>query len=364
MSWFITVLNVAWNVLVIGLAAAFSFAIYRLLAKGSYTPTGDPDLAAALGKNASKWSTRRVAVAYVDLNRRPNTRLAFMGCDENTAFELGSVTKALTGLLVADAVGRRELALSDQLSTLDERLFAPLGDKTLKSLVTHTSGLPRVPLSLLLRGYAGLLFGLSPYPRTGPDIVALASKQRLKGSGVAYSNLGGALAGQLVAQRAGSGYHDLLRERILEPLGMANTTTDPARHKVKRGWTSVGRRSLPWRMDGWAPAGGAVSTAGDMAKLVESLLRKQAPGRRAMQPFGDIETGRANNEMAIFWQVDTVTTTKRHMVWHNGQTGGYSAFLGVFPEAKRGIVVLSDTAVAAITQRMATRIVRAMVEGQ
>lgn len=364
MSWFLTGLNLVVNVVLTLLALSLAFGIYRLLSRGSFTPQGDPELAASLTRHTSKWSSRRVAVAWVDMRQTPTTRMAFLGCDETTPFELGSITKALTGLLVQDAVDRGELRLDTRLGELDDRLDGELGARTMTSLVTHTSGLPRLPRSIgtFLRGASSSLFTLNPHPRKGPDVVALAARQRLDAPGWTYSNLGAAVAGQLVAERAGVPYHDLLRERVLDPVGMSDTSTDPRQHRVKRGWTSAGRHAMPWRLDGYAPAGGAVSTLADMSALANALLRGNAPGVRAMTAVPGIDMGQPNTEQAVFFQVQTVPETGRTMVVHDGQTGGYSAFLALFPSAERAIVVLSDTAVSAITTRTATRITRDMVE--
>lgn len=361
MHWILVGLNLAVNIVVTLLALSVCFAIYRLLARGTYTPQGDISLARSLGQHTGRWSSRRVAAAWIDLDARTPTRTAFLGCDEATAFEIGSLTKPLTGLLVHDAIERGELTLDTPLHELDERLGAPLGERTMRHLVTHTSGLPRLPRSLVLRSMPASLFALNPYPRSGPDIIAAAAKQKIESETYRYSNLGGALAGQLVARRAGANYHALLRERLLDPLGMAATSTDPRQHRVKRGWTSAGRHAMPWRMDGYAPAGGAVSTIADMALLATALLDGSAPGRRAMAALPGATTDVADVEQATFFQVRTVAETGRRMVCHNGQTGGYSAFLGVFPEARRAIVVLSDTAVAAITTRTALALVGDMV---
>ncbi len=55
----------------------------------------------------------------------------------------------------------------------------------------------------------------------------------------------------------------------------------------------------------------------------------------------------------MFWVIDTVPGTDRTMVWHNGKTGGYSAFLALYPQTRRAVIVLANTSRAAEQQRIA-----------
>ncbi len=140
----------------------------------------------------------------------------------STVFEIGSISKAFTGVLLADMILRGEVALDDAVAThLPPGTRVPDKDGaviTLRHLTTHTSGLPRLPDNL------------DPKDPTDPyadydaarltAFLATHQLRRAPGSTYEYSNLGAGLLGFALATRAGMSYGDLLRTRILEPLGM------------------------------------------------------------------------------------------------------------------------------------------------
>src|SRR5271155_2047065 len=162
---------------------------------------------------------RRV-VAYGSLEKGDKRPL-----DGDTIFEIGSVTKVFTSLLLADMVQRGEVALTDPVAK-----YLPPGVKmpersgrqiTLQDLATHTSGLPRLPPNLAPKDPA------NPYAdyTVEPLYQFLSSYQLTRdiGSKYEYSNLGGGLLGHVLARRAGLDYEALVRSRICEPLGMKST---------------------------------------------------------------------------------------------------------------------------------------------
>ncbi len=253
--------------------------------------------------------------------------------DEDTAFEIGSVTKGLTGMLVAEQVERGEASLDDRLA-----------GATLGELATHRSGLPRLPLSMLPRGALARLSGGDPYSGDAQEVLALARGQEPSGGAEpTYSNLGAAAAGQLVAARAGASYPDLLRERVLSPLGMRATTVVTREEDLPapraHGTSASGRAQAPWIASGWAPAGiGVWSTASDLSRLVAALADASAPGADATAPRTPLGPGA---EVGLFW----ITTEEagRQVTWHDGGTGGSSSFVGFEPASGRGVVVLATT---------------------
>jgi len=101
---------------------------------------GDAELA-ALAREALGPNRPALAVAAVT---RDGTRTAVFGATPETRFEIGSITKGLTGLLFADMIARGEVAPT---TTVGELLpvHGPLAGVTLEQLATHRSGLPRVP---------------------------------------------------------------------------------------------------------------------------------------------------------------------------------------------------------------------------
>jgi CubicO group peptidase (beta-lactamase class C family) len=360
-GWSLTSTTISVLVGVTG--ALVVLGLVRMAVHRPAAATGDPALAARLNQLVGK-RTRRLAAVTIDLNASTVCRMAYIGADADTRFEMGSVTKGLTGMLAADAIAREEITMQSTLGDLSSRYRSTsLESVTVEELCTHTSGLPSTPRDprMWLRAYAAAVFGIDPY--RGMDVnhvIRAGTRQRLRTRGrYGYSNLGAAVLGHAVAESVGSNYAEVLVDRILAPLGMTATTAD-AHNSLKpaRGWTKYGRRSWLWRAAGYAPAGGVVSTAGDMAILAVALLDGSTAGHGALRPVPGYHPGQNGSLQAMFWIVNTVPGTDRTEVWHNGETGGYSAVLAVYPQARRVVVVMADVAAATEQQRIATELIR------
>lgn len=341
---------------------AVSLGYASSLARRLPSAHGDAELATELQRLCSR-RTRRLAASVVDLGDRPSGRSAFVRADAATRFEIGSVTKALTGLLLADAVDRGEVALETRVGdVVDEARNSRLAGVTLRELCTHTSGLPRLPMNAksaarrLLYGY----LGIDPYRGvSATSLLSVAARQRLRGRGRSrYSNLGGAVLGQVLARAAARDFDALLTERVLGPLGMGGAGVSRTDARARWGWSAVGLPRMPWLMDGYAPAGGVYATLSDLTALAEALLDGTAPGLAALSPVVDQGEYR---QIGMFWVVDTVPDTDRQMVWHNGATRGYSAFLSIFPQARRAVVVLADVSRPKDTERIAMALARWLI---
>lgn len=107
----------------------------------SPVPESDDELLRAIRPTFSG-PDARAAVAVVEGD---DVRVAFVGADADTAFEIGSVTKTFTGLLLAEAVERGEVALDDPIGAYLELGDAPAASATFEELATHRSGLPTFP---------------------------------------------------------------------------------------------------------------------------------------------------------------------------------------------------------------------------
>ena len=314
---------------------------------GGKTPvaTGDRDLAPELARLAGRrWP--RIAVASVDLRAAVPVRLAFINADTGTRFELGSVTKALTGMLLACSIGRAELTMDDTVGELLPNLAdSPVATVSVRELCTHTSGLPRLPTGprTLVRACKFAMLGLDPYRGiSASDVIAVAGRQDLLHRGQpVYSNLGAALLGQLLAERAGTDFATLLRTRIFAPLGVPGAAVATRRQKAAPGWSGAGLPRSPWVMDGYAPAGGVIATIEDLAYLATALLTRTAPGNSSMNAIPGVLTSAPARRSGMFWMIDRLPAGSV-MTWHNGATGGYSAFFAIFSETQRAVAALAS----------------------
>jgi CubicO group peptidase (beta-lactamase class C family) len=272
--------------------------------------------------------------------------------EAGTPFEIGSIGKVLTGMLLADLAGEGTVRPDDQLRTVlpDVRFTSDrLAGTTLEELTSHRSGLPSVRVTSVgqaVRQWYGAVSGGDPY--AGQDVdwlrdaVVDANTGKSRGQ-VTYSNFGVSVLGYALAERAGAPYPELLRRQLLQPLAMHATvfTNDGASPPpgAAEGSAASGRARDPWTASGYAPAGaGAWSTTEDLARLLIAVIAGTAPGADAVTPrFA------ASEDSRIGYGWFTTNFDGATLTWHNGGTGGFRSFLALDPATKRGVVVLGNT---------------------
>ncbi len=272
--------------------------------------------------------------------------------DEHTVFEIGSVTKVFTGLLLAVMAEAGEVALDEPLADLYPELTLPVRGRpvTLADLATHASGLPRLPPGLLRQG---LRHRDDPYASfSDADVVRALESVRLRaapGTRVRYSNFGAGVLGQALARRARTPYDDLVRTRVCLPLGMPDTGVRRSPDQLARravGHDRRGRAVPDWSMDSLPGMGALHSTAADLARFLAAQLDPgstplAAAIRRTQEPRARL--GRVGH-VGLGWMRTPLPRTAATMVWHNGGTGGAFSFVGLVPEAGVGGAVLTNTA--------------------
>lgn len=273
--------------------------------------------------------------------------------DGATLFELGSVTKVYTSLLLADAVQRREVELDTPLAELlPPGVTVPIRDKvaiTLKHLVLHSSGLPRLPPSLVAHS-----MDPDPYAGYGEDQLyrdlIRTELEAAPGTQVAYSNFGAGLLGFALGRKLGGGYAKLVTERVLRPLELKDTfVAVPAALAARRavGTNDDLAKAAPWTFDALAGAAALVSTARDQLRLIGAELDGAAGSGqglgRAMKLTQEPQFDRSGDNEGLGWMIDSAGR-----YWQNGATGGFHAFVGFDPKTKRGVVVLASTATSLV----------------
>jgi CubicO group peptidase (beta-lactamase class C family) len=278
--------------------------------------------------------------------------------DESTVFEIGSITKVFTGLLLADLVREGVVKLDDPAQKhLPKELHLPKrGDReiTLLDLATHTSGLPVQPTDLLGSVFKTPLADWgNPYAHYGlaelGKNLAAIKLERDPGGKYAYSNLGaGVLGHALVHAARASSYDHLLVRRITGPLGMRDTLVRLNTEQQERKAPGHGRwgEASAWDFASCEGCGGIRSTVHDMLWFAAASLGRPKTDllpsmRLALEPRRD--TGTKDRRIGLFWHTLRLPGGGPEVLWHNGGTGGYRSFLGLVPPAGTAVVVLSNS---------------------
>jgi D-alanyl-D-alanine-carboxypeptidase/D-alanyl-D-alanine-endopeptidase len=282
------------------------------------------------------------------------------GCPpERVVFEIGSVTKVFTALLLAIAVERGEARLDDPVSDhLPDGSHVPRyreAEITLLHLATHTSGLPRLPPGFF---WHAIRHRDDPYSHLTPagvlEALGRTRPRRAPGDRFKYSNFGGGVLGLALAHNAGVDYETLVRDRIAHPLGMSDTviTLDPEqRSRLAPGTKRRGKPAGPWTILGLAGAGALRSTVADLFTFLRAqmgLLPPDVPAELAAAiPSTHAERSRGGRltpalRVGLGWMLLPIGRAKLEMVWHNGGTGGYRSFIGWTPTTHAAVVVLSS----------------------
>lgn len=283
--------------------------------------------------------------------------------DGDTVFEIGSITKVFTGILLAQAVLNGEVKLDDPISMyLPDGVTAPEYEGksiTLLDLATHTSGLPREPSNLHPKDPSN--------PRADYtmdqmyDFLSGYRLPRAPGNTYEYSNYGMGLLGNLLVGRAGQAdYEALLLERITGPLGMDSTRiemTPDMRSRLATPHSSYSIATSLWENTTLAGAGGIQSTANDMlaflaanmgmtgTELQPALQLASTPQRKTEEPVHVGLGWHIPNWPVVIGDSRFLVPGKR-MYEHNGGTGGSHSYLAWDPQRKIGVVVLANAAVS------------------
>jgi len=322
--------------------------------------------------------------------------------DIDTVYEIASLSKPFTGVLLGEMVARGEVALDD---TLDR--FVPEGSRvprfrrgetvTLRQLATHRSGLPRLPTDFW---EVAATEPDNPYKfYTGERIERFLHAYRLTvapGTRYEYSNLGASVLGYVMERKTGLSYEQLVQERICRPLGMTNTAvelTETMQAKLAPPYDAKKQPAKNWDLPGFAAGGGLRSSMRDLLAFAQAAaggvdafpdLAASPDQPRGVDAFPDgvadqprgvdaFPDGVADQLRGVDVFPDGVAPSDHPLVvgmkvastphsaepavglgWHingngdlthNGQTGGYHSYIVVSPKSQRAVVLLTNTAV-------------------
>ncbi|HZI99262.1 MAG TPA: serine hydrolase [Gemmatimonadaceae bacterium] len=315
----------------------------------------DSALRAIVQERVATKRTMGIVVAVLEKGKPPRIKTAGVSgisgvsLDGNTVFEIGSITKAFTGALLADMVSRGEVKLEDPVSKyLPGTVKVPSRNGkqiTLLDLATQSSGLPRLPNNMHPADFN------NPYADYSVqqlyDFLSGYTLTRDPGAQYEYSNLGVGLLGHVLALKAGKSYEEILRERILDPLGMNDTRielTPSMKQRMAQGFDAQGTPTHTWDLPTLAGAGALKSTANDMLKFLAANLDSTSTSVGKALAFAKVarhDADRPGNSIGLAWHIVDVFGTRA--IWHNGGTGGFRTFIGMDDVRHRGVIVLTNS---------------------
>jgi serine-type D-Ala-D-Ala carboxypeptidase/endopeptidase len=262
-------------------------------------------------------------------------------------FEIGSITKVFTGLLLAQAVEKGDLSLDDSLGKLLTGTVNFQSSATaaisLRQLITHSSCLPRIP-----PGFAASLNAGDPYASfTRPEMWNSLSAIKLESPPpcpAVYSNLGLALVGEILSHHYNKPWADLVSERITTPLGMKDTVQGLGDRapRFAQGYNNQAKVA-GWEFKAMAGAGALRSTVSDMLIFSRAMMAGSAgplgpASQRMLEPLGRFQNSQ------IGYAVFIRGPENKRSYMHDGLTGGYRAQWIISPSTQEAVIALASNA--------------------
>jgi CubicO group peptidase (beta-lactamase class C family) len=272
---------------------------------------------------------------------------------DKTLFRIGSVSKLFVWTAVMQLVEEGRLDLDADINEYLEEIEIPATwDRpiTLANLMTHTPGFEDRVLGLFSRREEDLVPVAEALARQLP------ARVRPPGEQPSYSNHGTAMAALIVETVAGQPFHEFVQERILDPLGMENTTLlqplpEGLAGQMSKGYSRAGDHfeEKEFELVPLYPAGSTSASATDMARLMIAFLQN---GR-----FGDsriLEEATAREMRSPLLEVDPAVNPSPHglmdmstrgirIVGHGGDTLWFHTLFALFPDHDLGLFVSYNT---------------------
>lgn len=311
-----------------------------------------PAVVAAIEERVANEYSPSIAVALIDSTgtyffNYGKTDADGKPVDENTIYEIGSISKVFTGILLAQQILDGDLTIDTEVNALlPDGIKVPVkGEQeiTLGNLTDHTSGLPRMPSNFTPAN------PLNPYADYTVDqmydFISSYNPTRKVGAGYEYSNLAQGLLGHLLARNQELSYETLMTQTIANPLKMTDTRiTFTDRMKGNLALPHSGGQVVEnWDIPTLAGAGAIRSSTADMAKFIAANLGfTETPLQQAMELSHKPRHNKAGeNSVGMGWHIKK--GANGDVIWHNGGTGGYRTFAGFVKETGLGIVLLTNS---------------------
>ena len=270
--------------------------------------------------------------------------------DGNTLYEIGSITKVFTSLLLADMAVKKQVNLDDPISKyLPASVNVPVikgKHITLQHLASHSVGWPRFP---------------DNYDGKDPDnpfadytieqlydYVSRSNFDYAPGTWFQYSNVGYGLLGNILSIIGGKPFETLVKERICAPLGMTNTTITltPAQLKtLAPGHAEYGALVKNWDMPAIAGAGAIRSDINDLLTFAAAnlgLVKTDLYPAMQLAHIPRMSKGKGEGDVTLGWTLEKANDGDEYL-WKDGTTGGYKSIILLNRTKKTGVVILANS---------------------
>ncbi len=350
-------------VMVVAVIASLIWSGFRYLPAGELTIKEARELAAPLVQSQR---VDGLSVGIIDGDRQFSfhlgaTKEGQATADDHTLYEIGSITKVFTGILLADAaVANEDLLMQTPGSDATEVPLPQWQEQSITWLdfATHQTGLPRLPDNL------EDTTSDNPYKSYDSakaiEFLREHKLRRAPASEYEYSNFAVSWLGHMLSKRAGMTYEQLIADRVAAPLGMTDTVISLTPDQAKRMSTPhavFGKETSPWEFADLPGAGGLHSSTENMMKFMAANLH------RPDGKIGDaIElawkqhrpSDGSNFAMGLGWMIARDGQTR----WHNGQTGGYHCAVFIHRKLNVSVVVLANTGPVSEVDTLAEQLIQ------
>ena len=264
-----------------------------------------------------------------------------------TKFRLGSVTKSFTAAAVLLLESRNQLTIDDPVSRYVPNWPAGWGNVTIRHLLNHTAGLPRLTTAWPFADVSALSRAPLPVkPRSILDLATPAERSQpldfTPGERFAYSNVGYVLLGEIIERISGKPFATFMQEALFQPAGMMHTgAEDPLkleRHLAK-GYARANSELVPAAYVDLRLVGGA----GALHSTVDDLLlwdKALAAGRLLPPAVQDRMFTAGLSNYALGWWVEN--RFGRRVQWHRGNVQGFVSIMVRYPDEQLFLAVQSN----------------------
>lgn len=280
------------------------------------------------------------SIAGDNVKTKPNS------VSSKNLYEIGSISKLFCGILAQQAIAENKLTLGTRIDAIlpsSLKLDDQIASITVQELMTHTSGLPKLPGNLFLT--KGFTMD-DPYAQYDSTLLYRYLENydgKLKKEEAHYSNLGAGLLGHMVSLLYKEDFNSLLEERIFIPLGMTNSSGEnlDSTHenflKVHSDCTEV----LPWNFKVLGPAGSIKSTLADMKLFAQACMNANDKKHQAIaSTYESLFKVNDRRSTGSFWIIGKYKGHK--MYGHSGRTAGSASSLIIVPDMKLNAIVLNN----------------------